>query len=185
MPRLFAAVVLPEAVKDRLLAVRPVSLPGLRLVGRDEMHLTLHFLGEADVGKTEAAVRALGTVRAGPFEIMVQGVGRFPADGEPSVLWAGVRPSPPLSALRHAVGTALAAAVGFRPEARPYTPHVTLAHLNAAPPPGWAEEYLRQQAKLFVPFVPIARFALFSGVFTPEGPRYQVEAAFDLSGAGP
>jgi 2'-5' RNA ligase len=75
MPRLLAAVVLPDAVKDRLLAVRPMSIPGLRLVGRDEMHLTLHFLGEADQGKTEAAVRALAGVRAGPFEVAVQGVG--------------------------------------------------------------------------------------------------------------
>jgi 2'-5' RNA ligase len=185
MPRLFAAVVLPDAVKDSLLAVRPASIPGLRLVGRDEMHLTLHFLGEADQAKTEAAVRTLAGVRAGPFEVAVQGVRRFPADGEPRVLWAGVRPDPALSALHHTVGTALATAVGFRPEARPYTPHVTLAHLNAAPPPGWADEYLRQQATLSIPSVPIIRFALLSGVFTPEGPRYQVEAAFDLSGGGP
>jgi RNA 2',3'-cyclic 3'-phosphodiesterase len=184
MPRLFVAVVVPEPARDRLLAVRPAALPGLRLVGRDEMHLTLHFLGAVGEGQLATVVRALAGVKAAPFAVAVRGVGQFPLVGEAEVLWAGLAASPPLSALHHAVGIALTAAVGFQPEDRPYVPHVTLAHLKEAPAPGWVEDYLREHAALHIPSVPVARFALYSSVRTPDGPRYRIEAAFALSETG-
>jgi 2'-5' RNA ligase len=184
MPRLFVAAVLPEPVRDRLLAVRPAALPGLRIVGHDELHLTLHFVGEVGEGKLAAVVRALAAVKAGPFAVEVQGMGRFPEEGEATALWVGVTPSPPLAALHQAIGAALSAAVGYRPEDRPYTPHITLVRVNAPPPAGWVEDYLRQHAALQLTSVPITRFALHSRILLPDSPRYPVEAVFDLSGPG-
>jgi 2'-5' RNA ligase len=182
MPRLFVAVDLPDRVRDRLLAVRPTALPGVQLTRREDLHLTLHFIGEIG-GEPLGAVRAaLAGVRVAAFSIGLRGVGRFPPEGPPQVLWAGLRPNPPLSALREAVGTALAAAVGFRPEDRPYKPHVTLARLTAAPPPGAVEQYLDAHADFDLPDVPVARFCLYTSVPREDGPRYSAEAAFELSG---
>jgi 2'-5' RNA ligase len=109
MPRLFVAADLPDRARDRLLAVRPAAFPGVRLVGREEMHLTLHFVGEVEDGQIDAVRRALEGVKAPPFAIDLDGVGRFPPEGVARVLWAGVRANPKLSALHQALGTALAA----------------------------------------------------------------------------
>lgn len=46
MPRHFIAIPLPDDLKDRLVAIQPPAVPGMRLIGREEFHLTVHFLGE-------------------------------------------------------------------------------------------------------------------------------------------
>jgi hypothetical protein len=42
MPRYFIAIPLPDDARDRLIAVQPPILPGMRLLGREELHLTLY-----------------------------------------------------------------------------------------------------------------------------------------------
>ena len=46
MPRCFLAILLPDDAKDRLVAIQPAAAPGMRIIGRQELHLTLHFLGD-------------------------------------------------------------------------------------------------------------------------------------------
>jgi 2'-5' RNA ligase len=185
MVRLFVAADIPEPARDILLGVRPAPLPGVGLVPREDLHLTLYFIGE--VGDVEAAAirDALDRVQAAPFTIDLEGVGRFPPEGVARVLWAGVVPNPGLGALHRAVAGALAAAVGFRPEDRPYLPHVSLAYLDAALPREAVEEYLREQASFRMAAVPITRFGLYSSGWPADHPRYKVESAFDLAGARP
>jgi RNA 2',3'-cyclic 3'-phosphodiesterase len=184
MARLFVAADLPDEARNRLLAVRPHALPGVRLVGRQEMHLTLHFIGEVEDDHIAVIRGALERVKAPPFAIDLEVVGRFPHEGDARVLWAGVRGSARLSALHQTVGTALAAAIGYIPEDRPYHPHVTLARLDTAPPRAAVEDYLDEHTAFEVAAVPITRFSLYSSTRTRQGPRYEAEATFDLSAAG-
>jgi 2'-5' RNA ligase len=184
MPRLFVAADLPDDARDHLLAVRPVALPGTRLVEGLELHLTLHFLGEVEDDHLAAVRGALATVRCPPFAVDLEGVGQFPPEGEARVLWAGVRPNPELADLHGAVAAALAAAIGFRPEDRPYHPHVTLARLDTIPPTGAVGGYLAEQAAFRLETVPISQFSLYSSTRTGQGPRYESEATFHLSTAG-
>jgi hypothetical protein len=62
-------------------------------------------------------------------------------------------------------GTVLAEAIGFRPEARPYSPHVTLARLNSPAPPDLVEMHLEEHNGFVLPPVPIDRFVLYSSSF--------------------
>jgi 2'-5' RNA ligase len=181
MPRLFVAAMLPEEVKDILLPIRPAFSAGLRLTERDDIHLTLHFIGEIDEEQTRAVRGALARVRAEPFAITLRGVGRFPPEGEAEVVWAGVQPHPALSALHHSVAAALSTAIGFTLKDRPYIPHITLAYLDPGVPPGFVEDYLHKHAAFEVAVVPIVRFALHASVLPPIGPRYPVEEAFALT----
>ncbi|MBV9125468.1 MAG: RNA 2',3'-cyclic phosphodiesterase [Planctomycetes bacterium] len=183
MVRLFVAVELPDEARERLLAMRPANLPSVRLVGRQEMHLTLHFVGEVENDHILVVRRALEKVKTPPFVVDVEGVGRFPEEGVPRVLWAGVRTSRRLLALYRAVGTTLAAAVGYGPEDRPYRPHVTLARLDEAPSQEDVEEYLEKHSGFQMAAIPITRFSLYSSVRIREGPRYELQATFDLSEA--
>jgi 2'-5' RNA ligase len=180
MSRYFVALALPDEAKDRILAIRPPAVPGSRLAAREELHLTLHFLGEVDPQHAPALRNALAGVRAEAFSISLQGVGRFPPDGPPRVLWAGVECHPSLIALHRAVGIALTVAIGFRPEDRPYSPHVTLAYLNSPPPPGTVERYLAETGGFRVAPVHVRQFALYTSAIAEDRPRYREEGVFDL-----
>jgi 2'-5' RNA ligase len=181
MPSYFIAIPLPDEAKDRLVAVRPPAVPGIQLIGREELHLPLYFLGEITTRDEEAIRKALATVRMNAFTITLKGIGEFPPEGQAQVLWAGVEVNAELLELHRSIGTVLADAIGFRPEERPYSPHITLARLNETAPSDVIERYLEGNNGFAVPSVPIDRFVLYSSNFADNGPHYREEAAFLLT----
>jgi RNA 2',3'-cyclic 3'-phosphodiesterase len=180
MPRLFIALSLSDEAKDRLGAIKVPDVPGVRVLGRQELHLTLHFLGEVAPPSDEAIRRALQEVQASAFAITIKGVGRFPPEGQPHVLWAGVENGPSLLGLHQSIGATLTKAIGFQPETRPYSPHVTLARLKTPAPVGAVEEFLEQNTALHVPSILVERFTLYSSVVVNDLPQYREEAEFSL-----
>jgi len=180
MPRFFIAIPLPDEVTDRLIAVQPPSLSGMRLLGRQELHLTLNFLGEVAPHHQEVVRKALASVKANAFTITICGVGQFPPDGQAQVIWVSVDRSDSLFALHHCIGTILTDAIGFQPEDRPYSPHITLARLNTPDLTGAIERYLNDSKSLQVPSVLVNRFVLYSSVFVDNVPKYREEAVFHL-----
>jgi 2'-5' RNA ligase len=93
MPRFFVAIPLPDEAKNCLIAAQPPVIPGMRVLGREELHLTLHFLGEIAPHHVGVVGNALASVRMNAFAITIRGVGRFPPEGEAQVLWAGAEAS--------------------------------------------------------------------------------------------
>jgi 2'-5' RNA ligase len=131
--RLFAALDLPEPVRDTLAGwARDVvgDREELRLLTPESLHVTLCFLGgrpEADVARIGELVAAC----AGPVGGLALGEALWFAPRRPRVLAAGVVDSDgSLAALQGRVADALAAGAGFEPEARPYRPHVTVARVR-------------------------------------------------------
>ena len=100
--RLFVAILLSEPVKDMLMqTIRQLQSAVLdgRFSHRENLHLTLAFLGESSLKPAQQALHQL----SGPsFAMTVEGVGRFRRDGG-DILWAGVRKNPDLSALAQQV----------------------------------------------------------------------------------
>ena len=144
--RLFVAVNPSPAVGLRLMEtinrLRPCA-PSARWVDPEALHVTLAFLGEAEVARVSqlefarvSRIRAaLENVAAAqtPFEIRTVGLGTFGPPRRPRVLWAGIahREGDALSLL-HAATAAALEPLGFAPEARPFTPHITLAFAGSA-----------------------------------------------------
>jgi RNA 2',3'-cyclic 3'-phosphodiesterase len=180
MPRCFVAIPLPEEVKDCLVAVQPHTVPGVRMVRRDKMHLTLHFLGDIEDRAVEKIKAAFSVLEFGAITIDIRGLGRFPPRGRANVLWAGIEGNPALAALHKSLGIALKAAIRFRPEKRPFAPHLTLARLNPSVPIETVEQYLREHADFQFPSVLLDRFVLYSSLLTNAGSEYQEEAEFPL-----
>jgi RNA 2',3'-cyclic 3'-phosphodiesterase len=180
VPRYFVAIPLPDAARDRLVAVQPAAVPDMRILGRDELHLTLHFLGEVAAADFDTVRTALATVRVNAFTVAVNGIGKFQQEGRPQVLWAGVEANAALLELHHAIGVALAGAIGFRPEDRPYTAHVSLTRLNAAIPLDVIDRFLEANQGFGIPSVAIDRFVLYSSSFVDGVPQYRAEGVFPL-----
>ena len=124
--RLFLAILFEEPVKDRLREAMELirrSTRTSRLTRRENLHLTLVFLGELrEAGKVREAMEE---IRTSPFPLEIRGLGRFQRDGG-DLYWAGIEPSLPLQNLYLELKNALAGK-GIAVEDRPYRPHLTLA----------------------------------------------------------
>ncbi len=177
--RLFVGLDFPDSVKERLLALE-TGLPGIRWSKRDQLHLTLFFIGETE--KNHAVQAALAGVEAAAFALSLGGVGRFPekAKAPPRVLWAGVAHSEALHQLQGQVSSALVQA-GFQAEARAFQPHIALARLkNGAAMRGAVQDYIAHHNDFEVAAVPVEGFVLFSSQLTPQGAIYTHEAVYPL-----
>ncbi len=127
--RLFVAVALEAALRsaiERLRAPLMTRAPDAHWSRPEAWHLTLRFLGERPESELPALHGALGQVRRPPFPLELRGLGAFPPRGRPRTLWVGVADPRPAELLALAIEDQLAA-LGFTPEARPFTPHITLA----------------------------------------------------------
>ncbi|MBZ0296925.1 MAG: RNA 2',3'-cyclic phosphodiesterase [Anaerolineae bacterium] len=176
--RLFVAIDLPGTVKDQLGKLQ-TPIPTARWVSREQMHLTLFFIGETE--KNRAVQEALAQVQAAPFEMALEGVGRFPGGSRkpPRVLWVGVKAPAALGQLHTAVTAALVD-MGFNAESRPFSPHITLARLKTERPLREVDAFLQAQADFRTAPFRVDRFVLFASTLTPQGARYSQQAVVEL-----
>lgn len=184
--RLFTAVRVPH---DRLewldAAVGDLKgLPGARWTSVEHQHVTLNFLGWVEARLLPAVVEAVDAAVAehSPAELALDALGAFPRARRARVLWAGIDdPRGLLPALARDLGERLRA-VGYEPEKRDYTAHLTLARLKA---PRSVEGLLPQLPAPPAPFV-VDRVTLFRSRLSPSGARYEAlhEAYLSASGAG-
>ncbi len=140
MLRLFVAVELPPPVRQQLAglnAALSAALPrgSVRWVRAEGIHLTLKFYGEVGgdrLSGLQAVVRT-AAVGVGPLALEMNGLGTFPNLARPRVIWAGLAGElDRLKRLQRAVEDA-SRPLGFEPEARGFTPHLTLGRVE----PGW------------------------------------------------
>jgi 2'-5' RNA ligase len=127
--RLFTAIDIPSGIKLRLCALvdRLRPLAKLSWSPGEQFHVTTKFIGEWPEQGLDEVKHALAQAPSpGPFEIAVRGLGWFPNDRNPRVLWGGIEAGAELPALAHATEQALAA-IGVAVEEREFHPHLTLA----------------------------------------------------------
>jgi RNA 2',3'-cyclic 3'-phosphodiesterase len=177
MPRLFVAIDLPEEVRNTIADIGR-ELPGARRVPREQLHLTLRFIGEVDDGTFKAVRTALAEVKGTSFPLALGGVGHFPPGRHPRVLWVGVAESSTLLELQRGVELALTG-VGIPPEERRFSPHLTLARLKDTPPGPVAalEERFRDFGA--GPFT-VTEFHLYSSALTRAGAIHTREGTYPL-----
>ncbi len=127
--RLFLALDLPDAIRDRISTfldgVRPFA-PDARWMPLDSLHVTLKFIGEYPNDALDQLKHSLSTITARPPQIHVRGYGFFPTAKSARVFWIGMDAGPELPALAATID-ATTAALGIPKEDRPYSPHLTLA----------------------------------------------------------
>jgi 2'-5' RNA ligase len=105
-------------------------------VPRDNLHVTLLFLGEVDDNNLPAVCRSVARVTAAepPFELRAAGVGAFPTPRRPKTVWAGVTDgAADLVRLHAALDAQLSEMGAYRREERAYTPHLTLGRVRSEP----------------------------------------------------
>jgi 2'-5' RNA ligase len=110
----------------------------IRWVRPESIHVTVKFLGDIEEALVDRIGQALGPALAGTsrFTVPVGGVGVFPNRNGPRVLWIGCAGGAEQSEevgrwrrLHQAVERTLEP-LGFAAEAKPFSPHLTLARIK-------------------------------------------------------
>ncbi|MBI2202710.1 MAG: RNA 2',3'-cyclic phosphodiesterase [Candidatus Rokubacteria bacterium] len=111
--------------------LRPLAA-GVAWIAADNLHVTLKFLGGVEPPKVELVQSAVARAVRGtaPFDLVVTGLGAFPSATRPRVIWAGITAGRgELTGLAASIEHELAP-IGFAPEDRPFSPHVTLGRVR-------------------------------------------------------
>jgi 2'-5' RNA ligase len=160
--RTFIAIELEPDLRRPLIKLLNEVLPpsrDVRWCTQNQLHVTLKFLGEvrADQLPQVCAAAQTASAQVPPFSLRIKGLGGFPSPRSPRVLWCGV--DDPTGSCRRWVELAdpLFARLGFTPESRAFTPHITLGRsrgpaggrvlreaLETAPPPETEPMTVRQ-----------------------------------------
>ena len=179
MPRLFVAIDLPETAKDEVLRLREDDLPPGRWPRREALHLTLHFIGDVPEAVARAYQRALAAVEAPSFDLRIEGVGQFPIEARPRVIWAGVANRPALRAVYEGVGAALESE-GFIRERRRFHPHITLMRFRKPLRRGLASRWIDAHLDFYTEPFRVEQFVLYESELKPSGAEYAKRAVYSL-----
>ncbi len=134
--RCFIAIGLPDEVKAGLKDIQAQLKSGgqasVKWVDPYSIHLTLKFLGGVDAAKIEPITAAMeeAAKEIAPFSLRVEDLGAFPNLRRVQVVWVGVGGEvDKLAHLQQRLESNLAG-LGFAPENRRFTPHLTLARVR-------------------------------------------------------
>ena len=187
--RLFIGVDFPSMVVDELCSLQNKIrslVRGGRFPARDNLHLTLHFLGETPESRIDDIRQVLTVVasRQASFQVSVgDRLGYFGSPNPVRVVWVGMKGDvSALSAIQADVATAMSE-LGFAAEERAYKPHITLARDAFF----LQSEVNLKNGAINLPVTPfplmrIEQFALISSEIDQGRRRYRPLAVFRLAG---
>ncbi len=171
MIRLFVAIDIPDSIKKRVEGMGG-SIPRAYPVPKEQLHLTLKFIGNIESSKLRDIQEGLEEISFQPFILSLRDVGTFPPRGTPRVLWVGIDPQEELCLLRNKIEKTLFTR-SIPKEKRKYSPHITLARLQNSPI-NRLHQFLAGNSLLQSPEFPVDRFGLYSSQLTPKGAIHTV-----------
>ena len=135
--RLFVAVRIPDSVREKIVAAqaelrRGLPAEAMRWTRAEQFHLTLRFLGAVEATRLPPMVEAvrLACQRFAALKLHSSGIGFFPDQRMPRVIWAGIDDAQGrLPLLHRAVQSATQAFTNEKSEEN-FTGHVTLGRIK-------------------------------------------------------
>jgi 2'-5' RNA ligase len=186
--RCFIAIELPEEVKaglTRLQAKLKASQLRVKWVDPYGIHLTLKFLGNVDADRLSQITGAIKEAAQGvsPFHLEIKGLGIFPNLRRVQVAWVGISGEvDKLLQLQKRLESNLAG-LGFAPEPRAFTPHLTLARVRdqASPDERQRLGQLISDTKFEADYsFPVRAISLMRSQLTREGAIYSQISSVEL-----
>jgi len=172
MIRLFTALDIPDEVAACLIPAQR-GLHSARWVARENLHITLRFVGSVDERMAEEVDSALAHLKAKPFTLQVTHLGSFGDSKTARSVWAGLAPSEALINLNAKIER-LYQQLGLPADKRKYTPHITLgrvSNVSNSEIANWIEE----RGKFDCPPFEVTRAVLYSSQTRAEGAIYTPE----------
>jgi 2'-5' RNA ligase len=182
--RAFLALDLSNEIKDRIMDLEGrIGRSGadVKLVEKENLHVTMKFLGDINDETVDKIHGIMKGVRESKFAMEVRGTGVFPNTRMVRVLWAGVGTGSDkvISIFRQLDSGA--AQFGFARE-RDFTPHITVGRVRSQ---GNREELLKAIEKYAgegFGTTRVDKVILKKSTLTPSGPIYSNLREVELQG---
>jgi 2'-5' RNA ligase len=190
--RTFIAVPLTDDLTKDLGTVqgqlrRDVPERAVRWVKPSSIHLTLFFLGDILLDRADPVKEALSVIarHMPPFEFQAGGVGVFPNLRRPRVIWVGVKdPMSGLALLHDTINEAMEN-LGFKPDTRRFSPHLTLGRVRRRAGRRDVQavgDAVGHTEVGHLATVPVKEVIFFKSVLKPTGAEYSRLATLKLRG---
>jgi len=161
---------LQESIRSLQTSLQP-RIQGVRWTRPENMHLTLNFFGDTTQESLEKIKVSVLSVKGcqRPFPLEVKGLGAFPSQHRPRVIWLDLEPK---EQLRQLHGNCLRAlhAVGVATETRPYSPHLTIGRLRQQQPD--LTDLCNSVAQNLIGQLRVDRLVLFESRLRPGGAEH-------------
>lgn len=151
----------------------------MKTVQRDNLHLTLKFLGDIGDVSYKRIVELLGPLISEfpSFEAEFKGTGFFPTISELRVVWIGMD-APEIVYIQRDIDETLSS-IGFR-EDRKFVPHLTVSRVKSSLNKKSLLNVLDRYKDYEFGTQRIEKISLKKSTLTPQGPIYETLKEFDL-----
>jgi 2'-5' RNA ligase len=184
--RLFFAVLVPRPLQAAAAVVQRTlrrANADIKWVEPENLHFTLKFLGDTPVSAVPDLSQVAREVaaRTPRVRVMLRGLGAFPHNQWPQVVWIGCDTGgEDLARLGQELDAALETA-GLAPrDKKPFVPHLTLGRARSNRRLKPLIGILAQYAAVDVGPLLVTSIALMSSQLGPQGPTYTVIEEFPL-----
>lgn len=158
-----------ERIKETIIATNA----DLKPVEKENIHLTLRFLGEIPVALIDEVYRVMLSVKMEPFEIEIKGVGAFPRITSPRVVWVGVtKGSDKLKEIHRQLEAGLRK-LGIKPDSKGFEPHITIARVRSARNKQRLVKVLYELEDVEIGKIVVTNIRLKQSILTFKGPIYK------------
>ncbi|MFA4647849.1 RNA 2',3'-cyclic phosphodiesterase [Pyrococcus kukulkanii] len=182
--RAFIAIDVSEEVRDAI--VRAQDFIGtkeakIKFVERENLHITLKFLGEITQEQAEEIKKILAEIakRHKKHEVRVKGIGVFPNPNYVRVIWAGVENDEGIKAIAQDIERELSK-LGFKKD-KEFVAHVTIGRVKFVKDKLGLAMKLKELANEDFGTFRVEAIELKKSTLTPKGPIYETLARFELS----
>ena len=179
--RTFIAIKFPPDILTKIdqitsFLTQQTSQAHLKWVKPDNLHLTIKFIGEIHNDTLNSIKEIISETlkRSTTFDISIKGLGMFPNQNQPRVVWLGILNSQPLSEIHSMLDQALQA-VNILSSSQKYSPHLTIARIHRQATPEDARKIGQILANYQVHSLgtfTIDKIHLYRSDLRPEGPLY-------------
>jgi len=168
--RVFIAIETSAELREKMAELqKQLAVDGVKLVEKENLHLTMYFLGEIDEHMKERVMQAMNKINCKKFELVCKGVGAFPSNNYIRVIWVAAE-APELREIHEQLGGELSK-LGFKKE--DFSPHITLARVKFLKDKTKLAEFLEENAETEIGDCIVDRVILKKSTLTPKGPIYE------------
>ena len=155
----------------------------VRWVAPQNLHVTLRFLGQVTEPMVAAIQDGLEPVvkTIAPFEVTAAGLGVFPDELHPRVVWVGLREEGGALARLHGATSEVLVRMGFNPDDKPFTSHVTLGRVKGGDSAALAACVAESGDRTYGAFT-VREIACYRSDLRPTGADYHVLWRLPLGG---
>ena len=176
--RLFIAIEILDNIKEYMTKIQEKidnDLAKIKFANKNQMHLTLKFLGEVQPNNVNEIKEELKKIKFELFSVYLDSTGVFPSENYIRVVWVGLKPEEEIIRLQENIDERLKK--WFKKE-KNFKPHLTLARVKFVEDKNKFIEKLKK-IKVENKKIDVNNFKLIKSTLTEKGPIYEEVAVFN------